>query len=108
MSRKDWKPSTNSVLCSTHFEKEAYKVPPTIPGRRAMLQPNAAPTVFPEHPAYLQPPQPKKRRVLNRDIANTSASSSDASEQLENTETLDSVPDVAVQADLPDTPRSCL
>ena len=103
VSRKDWKPNTNSVLCSKHFGKGAHRVPPNLPGRRAMLYPNAVPTIFPEYPAYLRPPQPKKRRVLSRDAANTPSSSAETTEDLHTVQT-DTVPAEAAEPVVPDIP----
>lgn len=54
VKRNNWKPSQHSVLCSQHFARTAYKRPPGF-GSRPLLKDDAVPTIFPAHPAHLQP-----------------------------------------------------
>ena len=63
--RKGWKPTSSSVLCSAHFTRDQFQVPPGLK-QRARLHPTAIPTIFPSHPVYLQPEAKKPRRQLVR------------------------------------------
>lgn len=54
VKRKDWKPSSHSVLCSEHFKPDQFQVPPGLK-YKARLHSWAVPTEFPSHPAHLQP-----------------------------------------------------
>lgn len=69
--RDDWTPSVNSVVCLKHFSEsdvskiEIYKdkngVVRERPRSRAVLKPNAIPSIFPSLPSYLSKPQPTQR-----------------------------------------------
>ncbi|XP_067944989.1 THAP domain-containing protein 1-like [Watersipora subatra] len=65
VKRKDWMPSKYSVLCSDHFTIDSYRRPPGMQ-MAAILKPTAVPRVFDSLPKYLQPTQPKHRRLLCR------------------------------------------
>jgi hypothetical protein len=54
IKRKNWKPTSNSVLCSRHFDTSCYQVPPGV-GRKVRLFPDALPTNFPEFPEHMKP-----------------------------------------------------
>ncbi|XP_067933201.1 THAP domain-containing protein 1-like [Watersipora subatra] len=57
--RQDWTPTSSSVLCSGHFQKDCYKIPPGI-GRKPMLKSDAIPSIFTAYPTYLQPKAVKR------------------------------------------------
>lgn len=72
VKRKDWQPSPSSTLCSEHFTRESYRTPPGS-SRRALLKPNAKPTIFNAFPAYLQPPAKKRRRSPTKRVVEEEA-----------------------------------
>ncbi len=58
VARKDWQPSSSSVLCSRHFQKECFR----LIHDRARLHRGAVPTIFPGMPVHLQEINQKHRR----------------------------------------------
>ena len=52
--RKDFHPAQSSVVRSEHFELGKYRVPQGLK-LRALLKPDAMPTLFPSYPSYLLP-----------------------------------------------------
>ncbi|XP_067942913.1 THAP domain-containing protein 1-like [Watersipora subatra] len=58
--RQHWTPTSSSVVCSGHFQKDCYKVPPGI-GSKPMLKSDAIPTIFTAYLTYLQPKAVKRR-----------------------------------------------
>lgn len=53
----DWTPTTNTRLCSKHFESHFfYKI-----GNKTCLVDDAVPTIFLELPKYLQPTEQPRR-----------------------------------------------
>lgn len=67
VKRKYWSPSTSSVICSDHFEKSCFQIPPGL-SRKARLHRGAVPTIFTTYPQHLQPKPAKQRRVLHRSV----------------------------------------
>ena len=60
--RKDWTPTSNSYLCSEHFEK-CFVVRPNKIGRRLYYW--AGPSIF-NFPSHLPPKQQKARQARKR------------------------------------------
>ena len=77
--RKDWKPTSNSYLCSDHFEENCFVVRPNKIGRR--LNDSAVPSIF-NFPPHLQPKPHTPRKARTRS-AEASASSSHVSPVVE-------------------------
>lgn len=70
ISRKDFMPndtSCSSVVCSLHFLDSDYHQSGSSSRRR--LKPGAVPSIFPAYPSYLQPQPRRKRRKLERTLA---------------------------------------
>lgn len=59
--RKDFKPSVNSRMCSSHFQPSDYN-PPVICGP-PRLKKNAVPSVF-DVPEHLMPKPGEKRTIM--------------------------------------------
>jgi hypothetical protein len=75
--RENWTPTQYDVLCSVHFTAQCFK---TTSSRRKLLL-TAVPTIFPAFPAHLQPPSPKRRRLLVRQAPEEAAYEEVESEQ---------------------------
>ena len=70
---KNFCPNDNSVLCSSHFASDAYKVERTDTNKWRTIGPltkknltdNAVPTIWPNCPAYFYKVSTQKRSSLN-------------------------------------------
>lgn len=60
--KQPWLPNDRSKVCSLHFRPEDYRE--STKYRR--LKPDAAPTLFPDFPTYLQPAPSQPRRPAKR------------------------------------------
>ncbi|KAH9382757.1 hypothetical protein HPB48_023316 [Haemaphysalis longicornis] len=60
--KQPWLPNDQSKVCSLHFRPEDYRE--STKYRR--LKPDAAPTLFPDFPTYLQPSPSQPRRLAKR------------------------------------------
>lgn len=63
MKRDEWRPTKYSVLCSAHFEKRCYRRPPGLE-LRALLKPDAVPSLFSTHLASAQESPATKRKAV--------------------------------------------
>lgn len=67
VSRKNWKPSISTKLCSRHFLREDYLNRPGAFVKR--LKPEAVPSVFPTYPQSLQKQAKKLRQGFMEHVA---------------------------------------
>ena len=71
--RNNWKPTSNSYLCSDHFEENCFVVRPNKIGRR--LNDSAVPSIF-NFPSHLQPKPHTPRKPPRKRPAEASEGSS--------------------------------
>ena len=73
--RKDWTPTSNSYLCSDHFEEKCFLVRPNEIRRR--LNDSAVPSIF-NFPSHLQPKPHQPRKARKQRAEASEGSSQDA------------------------------
>ena len=67
VSKKDFRPTKYSVLCSDHFEPQCFETPPSVYEslglkRNLRLKEDAIPSIF----THRQPKEATKRRILQK------------------------------------------
>ena len=60
--RKNFNPSSSMVLCSRHFDEKCFK---GNPERRRLLK-GSIPTIFPEHPKFVQEEIERRSKIRSR------------------------------------------